>query len=125
MNYDRNQKHVLTMKTSAILAFVCLLSFSSLANNSEIELKEIVPSPELEFSTAFEELFENKAKVNNASIIEKRKIIIMDSDFKKIREESIEKTEDIFNHSTLVPIIYRSQFITKVHNVSYYMLQKN
>ena len=112
------------MKTTAILVFVCLLSYYSFANNPEIELKEIVPSPELDFSTAFEELFENKARLNNASIVEERKIIIIDSDFKKIREESIEKTEDIFNQSTLVPIIYRSQFITKVNNVSYYMLQK-
>ena len=79
----------------------------------------------MEFSAAFEELFENKAKLNNANIVEKSKIIIMVSDFRKIREESIEKTEDICDQSTLVPIIYRSQFITKVHNVSYYMLQKN
>ena len=98
--------------------------FFFICQNPEIELKEIVTAPELDFSTAFEELFENKARVNNASIVEKRKIIIIDSDFKKIREESIEKTEDIFDQSTLVPIIYRSQFITKVHNVSYYMLQK-
>ena len=123
-NYDSNPKYLLTMKTTAILVFVCLLSYSSFANNPEIELKEIVTAPELDFSTAFEELFENKARLNNASIVEERKIIIIDSDFKKIREESIEKTEDIFDQSTLVPIIYRSQFITKVHNVSYYMLQK-
>ena len=78
------------MKTTAILVFVCLLSYSSFANNPEIELKEIVTAPELDFSTAFEELFENKARLNNASIVEERKIIIIDSDFKKIREESIE-----------------------------------
>ena len=124
MNYDRNRKYLLIMKTSTILVFVCLFSFSSFANNPEIEIKEIVTAPELEFSAAFEELFENKAKLNNANIVEKSKIIIMDSDFRKIREESIEKTEDICDQSTLVPIIYRSQFITKVHNVSYYMLQK-
>ena len=112
------------MKASAILYFVCLLSFSSFANNPEIEIKEVVTATELEIDIALEELFENKAKVNNTSIVEKTKIIIIDSDFKKIREESIDKTEDICNQSTLVPIIYRSQFIAKVQNVSYYMLQK-
>ena len=71
-----------------------------------------------------DEIFNNRAETGLTDPIEKFKIIIMDSEFNKIRVESVEKIEDIYNQSTLVPIIYRSEFVTKIHNVSYYILQK-
>ena len=52
------------------------------------------------------------------------KIIILDHNFNKIREAFVEEHTTINNHSILVPIIYRSEFIMKVHNVSYFMLEK-
>ena len=50
-------------------------------------------------------------------------IIIMNEDFRKVREEEIDSMEEINAQSTLVPVIYRSELIASIDNVSYYMLK--
>ena len=112
------------MKIPAIFFFVCFFCISVLAKNPALETKEKNTEVKLEISSILDEIFNNKTETGITDPIEKFKIIIMDSEFNKISVESVEKVEDIYNQSTLVPIIYRSEFITKIHNISYYILQK-
>lgn len=116
--------YFLIMKISALILLVCFFCTSVFATNSVFEKKEKPATQELSISSIIEEIFDNKTEISNTFPNKKLKIIIMDNDFKKIKEESFEKIEDIYNQSTLVPIIYQSEFITKIHNVSYYILQK-
>ncbi|MCK5701294.1 MAG: hypothetical protein KAI29_09080 [Cyclobacteriaceae bacterium] len=115
----------LAMKISISILFICFFSFSVSANNPTLESTEKKTALELEISSIIEEILNKNTETNNALIDEQCKIIIINSEFKKIKEESIEKIDDICTQSTLVPIIYRSEFIMKIYNVSYYMLQKD
>lgn len=113
------------MKIFALIFFICFFCISVFANNPASEPKEKNTTQELDISSILEEIFDNKTEISNTVHDNKIKIIIMDSDFKKIREESMDKIEDIYNLPTLVPIFYQSEFIIKIDNVSYYILQEN
>jgi hypothetical protein len=89
-----------------------------------------VPKKEIEFhktesSTVLREVLNEDMHLLIKNITPKNKVIILDANFNKIREENVDNIENLNNQSMLVPIIYRSQFITQIYNVSYYMIQKN
>ncbi len=113
------------MKSSALLLLVCFFSISVFANNPEIEKKGESIVQELEYKIILENLLDSNTKTLNPFINEKCKVIIIDDKFNKIREEALEKLEDICSQSTLTPTIYRSEFIIKIHNISYYMLRND
>ena len=113
------------MKTIPLLFFLLLFCFTLHAYNPKLEAKAQLSIQQTEMNEILEEVldvdenqFVNQVKARN-------KIIIIDEDFNTIREESIDNEENLNNQSMLVPIIYRSEFIGKVYNVSYYMLEKN
>jgi hypothetical protein len=54
----------------------------------------------------------------------KKKIIIFNQDFRKVREEAIDSMKEINVESTLAPVIYRSDLIASIDNVSYYLLNQ-
>jgi hypothetical protein len=54
----------------------------------------------------------------------KTKIIIFNQDFRKVREEAIDSMKEINVESTLAPVIYRSDLIASIDNVSYYLLNQ-
>lgn len=89
------------------------------------ELQDIKVLPQTEMSSILDEVLDIP-EYNFVSQLEKiNKVIIMDKDFNKIREAFLDKDQNTNNQSMLQPFINRSQFITKVHNVSYYVLEKN
>lgn len=113
------------MKTTTILFLaLLLLNFAAYATNPAVEVEEKNETQKIEFNEILEEALDVDENLFVAQINEKSKIIIIDENFNKIREESVDGIENVNNQSMLVPTIYRSQFITKVHNVSYYMLEK-
>ena len=119
------------MKTLASLICICLLSITTFASNPELETVEpteiketAATAQELEFQRVIQNILKEESPFCNDTT-PKCKIIILDNNFRTIRAESLEKMEDVCNQSTLVPIIYRSVFITKINQVSYFMLQKN
>jgi len=115
------------MKIIIVFLFATIFSFSASATNPALETTETSETQitlETEFSNVLGELFETKSKINLSENIKNCTIIIIDSNFNKIRQESVEKIDELCSKSTLVPIIYRSQFIAKVDNVSYFMLDK-
>jgi len=110
------------MKAIFVL-FVCIFfSFSSFANNSNSELAKVLEPQQKELKNLIISLFANQTDL---AIEEdkKLKIIIMNSDFRKVRVGEVENLRDLNAESTLVPVIYRSEFVTKIHNVSYYILK--
>jgi hypothetical protein len=54
----------------------------------------------------------------------KRQVRIIDEKGNTIREGCMDETEGFCPTSTLVPIIYRSVYLTDIHGISYYMLNK-
>jgi hypothetical protein len=116
------------MKKSAILFSLCLMSLSVFAYNPSIDSplpksSQIANAQEMEVQQVIDDWTSEKNMVIS-SIPEKCKIVILDSNFKTVREECVGKMQNICDHSTLVPIIYRSEFIVKIGQVSYFMLSK-
>lgn len=112
------------MKIIGIL-LILFLSLPTFAGNPNIEIKAKKESPKLEANTLLRATFTDEVEKLAASITSKNRVIIIDANFNKVREEPVDHIENLSNQSMLVPIIYRSQFITKIYNVSYYMLQKD
>ena len=112
------------MKTLVLVLCIALFSINSFASNSGVEPQENLSVQETEFHNVLNNVLNKELALAINRISEKCKVIIIDCNFKTIREENLEKIEDICNQSTLVPIIYRSEFITKINHVSYFMLQK-
>ncbi len=117
------------MKTLVSLLCICLISITAYATNPTIEpeeSKEIqATAQELEIQSVIQNILNDEKAPSFNITTPKCKVIIIDKNFKTIREECVEKMEDLCDHSTLVPIIYRSVFIARIHHVSYFMLQKN
>lgn len=111
------------MKLSALILFFSFFCISLFANNPAFEKKEKKTTLELEISKLVKELFDTNLEFPESSPNEKFKIVIMDSEFNILREESIEKIDNLYNQSILVPLIYRSELITKINGVSYYILR--
>jgi len=113
------------MKTTTNLTLaLLLLNFAVYATKPAVEVEEKNETQKIEINEILEKALDVDENQYVAQIKEKSKIIIIDENFNKIREEFVDSTENLNNQSMLVPTIYRSQFITKVHNVSYYMLEK-
>lgn len=113
------------MKTTTILSLtILILNFTTYATNPALEVEEKNETQKIEFNEILEKALDVDDNLFVTQIKEKCKIIIIDENFNTIREESVSGIENVNNQSILVPTIYRSQFITTVHNVSYYMLEK-
>ncbi len=113
------------MKSSTLFLLACLISFSVFANNPALVKSEKNTAQELEYNNVLENLLISHTEILNPFVNEKCKVIILDDKFNTIREETIDKIEDICNQSMLTPTIYRSEFILKISNVSYYMLRND
>jgi hypothetical protein len=113
------------MKTSilATIAFLIYLAASS------ADLREEEAINHSEYSTEKNELYllaKDVLAEDEPIIAEKTKqakIIIMNSDFRNVRVGYVNSMEELNWQSTLVPVIYRANFITKIDHVSYYMLK--
>ncbi len=53
-----------------------------------------------------------------------KKIVIIDSKGNIIREDYIDETKGFSSSETLIPIIYRSEYLMEIHGISYYLLEK-
>jgi len=113
------------MKGLTILSLFVLSNLTIYANTPKPDANEISSAEESLYSDILDEVLDVKEKQFSSQLAEKNKVIIIDEFFNKIREELIDDIDNISSQSVLVPTIYRSQFITKVHNVSYFMLKKN
>lgn len=112
------------MKITLLLLLVLSLTFSTNAYNLKSNIKVNHEIYNAELNEVLNEVLDVDENKFAAELQRRNKIVIIDGDFNKIREETVDKLENLNNQSMLVPFIYRSQFITKVHNVSYYMLEK-
>jgi len=112
------------MKTTCTALLCLLLSVSVYANtNSPEELKSQDQST-IELGKLIDSFFEDKTGlVQDRQEHPEMKIIIMNSDFRKVREDKIRDLEEINNESTLVPVIYRAEFVANIYNVLYYVLK--
>ena len=113
------------MKRCALVFLAFIIYFPVFASNPNSEFVITKKSNNLEIQTILDEIQNVEISHLIEKISNKNKVIILDVNFKKIREEYVDENEDLNNQTMLVPIIYRCQFIAKVYNVSYYMLQKN
>lgn len=110
------------MKTINLILILLIFSFSALATNPEIESTESAEIIKTEINNPVLDLYNEQSDILKEEP-KKIKIIIMNEDFRKVREEVIDSMEEINSRSTLVPVIYRSELITSIDNVSYYMLK--
>jgi len=111
------------MKTFCIALFLSFFSLYATASRSNNEKAEYFETKNIEIENVIDELFEKE----NLIVEEEKpelKVVILNSDFRKVRVGRVESIEKINSESTLTPVIYRSEFITKIHNVSYYMLKE-
>lgn len=115
------------MKTS-ILATIAFLIYLA-ANSADLREEEATNREKHESSIEQSELYllvKDVLAEDEPSIAEEAKqskIIIMNKEFRKVRVGYIDNFEDLDWQSTLVPVIYRANFITKIDHVSYYMLK--
>ena len=112
------------MKTITLLSLGLLISFSLYSYNPVPGTNDKSEIQQIEFNEILDDVLDIDENRFVAQLEKQNKIVIIDNDFNKIREESVDKVENLTRQSMLVPIIYRSQFITKLHNVSYYMLEE-
>jgi len=112
------------MKILVFFSIAFLLSNSINTINPHDKTYEKNEATELEINDILNEIMDVNENRLVSQLREKNKIIILDADFNKIREEYIDDIEKINSRSILVPVIYRSEFIIRVHNVSYYLLEK-
>lgn len=110
------------MKTSIITFALLIYCLSVFATNPEVETTESAEVIKVEVNNLVSEIFSEKPDLLKEEN-EKIKIIIYNQDFRKVREEVIGSMKEINAQSTLVPVIYRSELITSIDNVSYYMLK--
>jgi len=113
------------MKGLTILTLFIFSTITIYGSTPASESNELNTTIESQYDEILDEVLDVKENQFIGELAEKNKVIIIDEFFNKIREESIDDVENISSQSILVPTIYRSQFIAKVHNVSYYMLKKN
>ncbi len=110
------------MKTTCV-ALLLLLIFSTVeANTTNPEGLEAQDPARIELGELINDIFEDKTglvKKENPEL----KIIILNNDFRKVREDNISSMDEINAQSTLVPVIYRSEFVAEIYNVSYYILK--
>ena len=123
--YTTNQLITLnTMKIIILLITSLILNLTVYASNSNAESKDVNAILQTELEDIQDQIFDVD-EIKFVSQLQKlNKVIIMDQNFNKIREVYFEKEENLNNQPMLQPFINRSQFITKVDNVSYYVLEK-
>ena len=110
------------MKISSLTFITLFISLTAFATNPEIESSESAEVIKVEVNNLVLDLFNEKPDLQKEEN-KKIKIIIMNENFRKVREEVIDNMKEINSQSTLVPVIYRSELITSIDNVSYYMLK--
>jgi hypothetical protein len=114
------------MKRSALFLTIFLLSLTVSAYNPETN-SQVTNAPKMlaerapEIQQNFESVFDDEVFLFTSES-KKTKVIIMDQNLNIIREECVDEMQNLCNQSTLVPIIYRSEFVAKVNKVSYFIL---
>ena len=110
------------MKTICI-AFLCLMiALTVEANTANPEEMEVQNQSNIEVGEMIDDMFKIETGLVQNETTE-IKIVILNSDFRKVREDNIKSMDEINKQSTLVPVIYWSEFVTKIYSVSYYILK--
>ena len=111
------------MKILALFLFFVFSSFSIFANNTALARNEKKIVLELEYEDIMEDRFNENIETSESLPSSKIKIVIMDKYFNKIREESIDTMDELYQKSILIPLIYRSELVTEIHQEKYYILR--
>ena len=118
------------MKTLNLIVVALFLSLPALctnpllSNSSNEEMAETLEAVATEVESRFRIVADEPEELSIKSLSEKIKVIILNDEFRKVRVDYVDKLEDIYNQSTLLPLINRSEFISTIYNVSYFMLRK-
>lgn len=112
------------MKTHILISAFILFSISSFASNTKTESQKNWILQESEMNEILNHVLDLNEKQVVSQIEITNKIIIMDSNFDKVREVNLNEDGEQNNQNTLRPLINRSHFIAEIHNVSFYMLEK-
>ena len=111
------------MKISTLILPLIFFCTSLFANNPALDKNEKKTTHKFEISNLIEEIFDKNVETFESKPNSTFKIVIMDKNYNKIREESFEKMDHIYKQSILIPLIYRSDLITKINNVFYYVIR--
>ena len=113
-------------KTTTILTFVilCILTPKlTSANGYEITFD----AQDIYDVQIIENMFEldESIQMTAFNMSGKKKIMIIDCFGNMIRQEHVDKSNGICNSATLIPLIYKCEFITEINGSCYYLLNKN
>jgi hypothetical protein len=111
------------MKTLFVALIFSTLPLLSNANESNAENAENLGTENIELENLMNDLFEEKTPLIESEN-QQLKVVILNSDYRKVRVGRVENMDNINSESTLLPVIYRSVFLTKIHDTSYYMLKE-
>jgi len=111
------------MKTLFVALIFSTLPLLSNANESNAENAENLESENIELENLMNDLFEEKTPLIESEN-QQLKVVILNSDYRKVRVGRVDNMDNINSESTLLPVIYRSVFLTKIHDTSYYMLKE-
>jgi hypothetical protein len=109
------------MKTSMLTFVFIIYSLSVFATDPEVKATASAKAIRTEVNKLVLGLFDENPDILKEGKI---KIIIFNQDFRKVREEAIDSMKEINVESTLAPVIYRSDLIASIDNVSYYLLNQ-
>ena len=112
------------MKTHIIISAFVLFSFSSFASNTKPAAFEKSVLVESEMNDILEHVLDVNEKQLISQLEKKNKIIIVDSNFNKIVEGSLNESGKLVGQNSIKSLINRSNFIVEIHNVSFYLLEK-
>lgn len=118
------------MKTPHLIVIALMFSIPAfctnpvLNNSAQAETEEIAETISEEIKKVINNVFDGKEEKLFYNLNEKIKVIIINDSFQKVRVDYVDKIEDIYTQSTLLPVINRSEFISRIDNVSYFMLRK-
>jgi hypothetical protein len=111
------------MKTSMLTFVFIIYGLSVFATDPEVKATASAKAIRTEVNKLVLGLFDENPDILKEGKT-KKKIIIFNQDFRKVREEVIDSMKEINVESTLAPVIYRSDLIASIDNVSYYLLNQ-
>jgi hypothetical protein len=118
------------MKVLKLIVIALIFSFPAFCTNPilsssvDAEVEDATETIAAEVETLFGLVFDEIEQISLKSISEKMQVVILNEEFRKVRVDEVDKFEDIYSQSMLLPLIYRSEFISTIYNVSYFMLRK-
>ena len=93
--YQKNILIVLTMKTTALLTLTLLLNISTFAYNPKTEIFETQDVQQIEMKEILNKVLDVDENSFISQLEKKNRVIIIDKNFNKIGEETVNSLEDI------------------------------